>query len=106
MDKIQVNLGKEFPMRVTAELRAWYLEPSLDICWGNCHGDIKGRFRDGALIHTSTIKELRDMGNHFLCITLNSVYLLHKDRKLKTSSEYVPGYHPSGVPKITHQRAS
>lgn len=66
---------------ITAELRGWYPQNigKEQLIWGKCYGDVKGRFRNGCTIHTSMVKEMRDCGDHFLCITLNSAYKLMKN---------------------------
>lgn len=69
-------------MKVTAELRNWYLG-LYGVYWGNIYGDIKGRWPDGRRIHTSSVRSVEDCGNHFLVITLNSVYKLYKDSEKK-----------------------
>lgn len=79
-------------MQITAELRNWKKATYLngDIYWGNVYNDTKGRFRNGARIHTSLVTgyspDLNDEETTFVH-TLNSVYLIRKDQEYRPPVE-------------------
>lgn len=80
---------------ITAELRAYgkYIYPEGSVYWGNIFGDTKERnsrsghypngWPDNHQMHTSLVKSEKDMGDHILVTTLNSVYKLMKDQSLQ-----------------------
>ena len=72
-------------MQVTATLKQWKKGTGWyhSCYWGNIYNDSKGRWSDGTRIHTSSVKEKKDMGDHYLLITLNSVYILPKEEEFK-----------------------
>lgn len=70
-------------MKVTGTLEHWWHEPAyFNVMWGQVYGDIHGRFVDGTLIHTSTLKhsskQIHKEGD--IIATMNSFYLLGKPR--------------------------
>lgn len=63
---------------ITGRLENWSTEPvngTEMIVWGRIYGDTKGRFHDGAPIHTSGTP-IRQLSPGDLLITRNSVYEL------------------------------
>ena len=60
-------------MEVTGHLENWWKDPFFKIVWGQIYDDIKGRFPDGTLIHTSDIVSWED---EYFINTLNSRYSL------------------------------
>ncbi len=69
--------------RVTGTLEGWYYDAVHNVVWGSIDYDIKGRFYDGAHIHTSDIPKFRQdrvctakQGD--LIYTRNSIYRLGK----------------------------
>lgn len=70
-------------MKITGTLEHWWHEPALfNVIWGHVHNDIEGRFVDGTLIHTSSLKhsskQVHKEGD--IINTQNSTYLLGKPR--------------------------
>jgi hypothetical protein len=59
---------------VTAELRNWTLDESNNVIWGEIFDDVKERWPDGRMIHTSYILMMVDHGEYYLIKTFNSVY--------------------------------
>ena len=62
--------------QITGKLERWRIQryPQGVIYWGFIYGDTKGRFRDGAYIHTSLVEKREEQTIY----TLNSVYELGK----------------------------
>jgi hypothetical protein len=72
----------------------WVVDPmGRNVLWGEIFGDKKGRFNDGAWIHTSrmTPEVIASAKEGVVAKTLNSAYLLGKQGTLDT------GYGPSGI---------
>lgn len=62
---------------ITGRLENWYMDPvGRNIIWGEIYGDKKGRFVDGAEIHTSDILDGSEIGVGKVIVTRNSSYLL------------------------------
>lgn len=62
-------------MKVTGRLEKWWYDDLNHVFWGFCHEDIRGRFRDGAYIHTSLCHN-PDAKSGDVIKTRNSTYLL------------------------------
>lgn len=73
-------------MEVTGRLESWSKDGRFNILWGRIYGDIRGRFRDGTLIHTSDIPDFKEvlLGEGQVVHTLNSHYLLGKPFEKET----------------------
>ncbi len=69
----------------TGTLEDWWYDEINHVIWGNIYGDSKGRFREGAYIHTSNLrmskKEMLDHQEGDEVLTMNSRYRL--GRKLQ-----------------------
>jgi len=66
---------------LTGRLENWYVDVfGQDVIWGEIHDDIRGRWRDGHYVHTSSIPGLDklELKEGAVIHTLNSVYLLGK----------------------------
>lgn len=61
-----------------AVLEDWVYDPRYRCIWGFCYDDIKGRFRNGTWIHTSSIPNANpsEYVEGFVVQTLNTKYLL------------------------------
>lgn len=68
------------PEEITAELKSWTRGSGLykNVFWGYVYGDVKKRFRDGAVIHTSSVVNVDEYDDCFIVTTLNSVYKMAK----------------------------
>ena len=69
-------------IQITGRLENWFYDPHNHVFWGNIEGDTKGRFYDGAHIHTSHLmchkEAARTMTEGNIIVTRNSTYLLGK----------------------------
>jgi hypothetical protein len=65
---------------VTARLEGWEKDGRLPCVWGHIYDDVHKRWRRGADIRTSRIKDIKDMElqEGMIIQTLNSSYLLGK----------------------------
>lgn len=83
----EIELAAEEQVKTfTGELRDWYKTPmsyGKYLYWGHIFNDVKKRWPDGYLIHTSyVVKEEHDVEG-ITIHTLNSTYrLLHKHKRL------------------------
>jgi hypothetical protein len=71
---------------ITGTLEQWRYEPHYNVFWGYIYYDVKGRFWDGAHIHTSYIPSLSETRKFEgktgdLIFTANSIYRLGKPFK-------------------------
>lgn len=64
---------------ITAVLQEWWFDDYNHVFWGIVIGDIKGRFVDGAYIHTSSCHN-PDAQEGDVIKTRNSTYLLGKPK--------------------------
>lgn len=65
---------------ITGRLENWSWDLKFPIIWGFLYDDIHKRWRDGQMIHTSSIdkKKFRDVKEGDIVETMNSRYLLGK----------------------------
>lgn len=66
---------------LTGRIENWYVDVyGFPVLWGDVYEDTKGRFKDGTHIHTSQIteKQVGELTEGYVLVTLNSVYLLGK----------------------------
>ena len=71
---------------VTGRLEDWRIQQVTKkecIVWGDCYDDIRDRFRDGELIHTSGVKNCK-MKEGDIITTRNSTYLLGKKAEVQS----------------------
>lgn len=66
-------------MKPTARLHDWYRSHQGKIFCGRIFDDVKKRWPNGTLIHTSDVKEIQDHPTYYLVFTQNSIYELPKD---------------------------
>ena len=71
--------------RVTGTLEHWWYDDLYNCVWGHIDEDVKGRFPNGTLIHTSDIPKFKESRvcdakqGDYIC-TRNSIYRLGKPR--------------------------
>lgn len=69
-------------MMITAELKNWHYDPFYKVYWGRIYNDVKNRFSDGKIIHTSSVVRVDKSNPEVIIVhTLNSVYLLRKENE-------------------------
>lgn len=63
---------------ITGRLESWWYDELNHVLWGNLYEDTKGRWWDGAQIHTSVLSMPRnpDLSEGMIIKTRNSTYLL------------------------------
>lgn len=70
---------------VTATLENWSYDPNYKCFWGEIHGDVNKRWRDGTPIHTSHAP-YPEAQEGDLVKTLNSTYRLGKPQLPKSQT--------------------
>lgn len=65
-------------MSLTGRIENWSYDKVNHVIWGNVYEDARGRFVDGAHIHTSNLRHPKDteFKSGMIVNTLNSTYLL------------------------------
>lgn len=63
---------------ITGRLEGWHKDPVFNIIWGHIFDDVRGRFVNGTLIHTSSLNSKPPFKEGSVVKTLNSKYLLGK----------------------------
>ncbi len=66
-------------MDITGRLENWKVQEAGRLVWGNLYDDVRGRWKQGQRIHTSSLPGTFDMSKlkeGQVITTLNSVYLL------------------------------
>ena len=61
----------------TGTLQYWGIDLRFKILWGYVFHDTRGRFEDGTMIHTSTVRHVRVRDGVVYVETLNSTYALN-----------------------------
>lgn len=64
---------------ITGILEQWWYHPFYNVVSGRIFNDVKGRFQDATVIHTSDIGDQKDkLQEGYVVTTLNSTYKLGK----------------------------
>lgn len=80
---------------ITGTLRNWMPDHGAPIVWGEIYDDVKERWADGTMIHTSAVLDHLETEDAYYIFTINSVYKLPKEARRGSqtlSGTLVPGY--------------